>query len=213
MPNTDPLLGPLQDNGGPTWTHALLPNSPAIDTGDNAQCPPTDQRNVPRPQDGNGDGESICDIGSYELEGLWISPTLVTITGPGIGFVAQSYLFTATVEPISTSLPLTFIWQIDGQLPITHTTGLTDTVSFTWEMPGTQLITVTASNPAGTVSDSHVITVTTSIYDIYLPLVIKPVETPLGSVPASSSPERVELFGLVTVGIVGTWKRKGSYSD
>jgi hypothetical protein len=30
----DPLLGPLGDNGGPTWTHALLPGSPAIDAGD-----------------------------------------------------------------------------------------------------------------------------------------------------------------------------------
>jgi hypothetical protein len=32
--HTDPLLGPLQDNGGPTFTHALLPGSPAIDSGD-----------------------------------------------------------------------------------------------------------------------------------------------------------------------------------
>ena len=32
--NTDPLLGPLQDNGGPTFTHALLLGSPAINTGD-----------------------------------------------------------------------------------------------------------------------------------------------------------------------------------
>ena len=32
--NTDPLLGPLQNNGGPTFTHALLPGSPAIDAGD-----------------------------------------------------------------------------------------------------------------------------------------------------------------------------------
>ena len=31
--NTDPLLGPLADNGGPTFTHALLPGSPAIDAG------------------------------------------------------------------------------------------------------------------------------------------------------------------------------------
>src|SRR5207249_3678596 len=29
--NTDPKLGPLQDNGGPTFTHALLPGSPATD--------------------------------------------------------------------------------------------------------------------------------------------------------------------------------------
>ena len=31
--NTDPMLGPLQDNGGPTFTHALLTGSPAIDAG------------------------------------------------------------------------------------------------------------------------------------------------------------------------------------
>ena len=67
MPNTDPLLGPLQDNGGPTWTQALLWGSPAIDAGENNSCPPTDQRGVLRPLDGNGDGIAMCDIGSFEL--------------------------------------------------------------------------------------------------------------------------------------------------
>jgi hypothetical protein len=42
MPNTDPLLGPLADNGGPTLTHALLPGSPAIDAGHAEACPETD---------------------------------------------------------------------------------------------------------------------------------------------------------------------------
>ncbi len=44
--NTDPLLGPLQDNGGPTLTHAPLPGSPAIDAGDPNFTPPPfrDQR-------------------------------------------------------------------------------------------------------------------------------------------------------------------------
>ena len=32
--NTDPRLGPLQNNGGPTFTHLPAPNSPAIDAGD-----------------------------------------------------------------------------------------------------------------------------------------------------------------------------------
>jgi hypothetical protein len=59
---TDALLGPLADNGGPTWTHALLPGSPAIDAADDAVCPATDQRGVLRPQG------AACDIGSYELE-------------------------------------------------------------------------------------------------------------------------------------------------
>jgi len=74
MPNTDPLLGPLQDNGGLTWTHALLWGSPAIDAGDNAQCPPTDQRGITRPFDGNWDGLAVCDIGSFEVNELLYSP-------------------------------------------------------------------------------------------------------------------------------------------
>ncbi len=58
----DPMLGPLADNGGPTRTHALLPGSPAIDTGDCAGGTiTTDQRGVTRPS-----GAS-CDIGAYEL--------------------------------------------------------------------------------------------------------------------------------------------------
>jgi hypothetical protein len=58
-----PLLGPLQDNGGPTFTHELLVGSPAIDTGTNAGCPATDQRGFPRPVG------ATCDIGAYEAGG------------------------------------------------------------------------------------------------------------------------------------------------
>lgn len=59
--NTDPKLGPLANNGGPTLTMALLPTSPAIDAGDNAAATPTDQRGFPRVV-----GPAI-DIGAYEL--------------------------------------------------------------------------------------------------------------------------------------------------
>jgi len=62
----DLRLGPLQNNGGATQTHALLPLSPAIDAGDDSQCPDTDQRGAPRPADGNADGTRACDIGAYE---------------------------------------------------------------------------------------------------------------------------------------------------
>jgi predicted outer membrane repeat protein len=76
----DPLLGPLQDNGGPTLTHALevrtvnifgttgqVP-SPAIDAGSpggTAACANRDQRGTSR-RDGNADGVVRCDIGAYE---------------------------------------------------------------------------------------------------------------------------------------------------
>jgi CSLREA domain-containing protein len=55
-----PQLTGLQDNGGPTLTHGLYPNSPAIDAGDNAACPAADQRGVSRPHG------AACDIGAYE---------------------------------------------------------------------------------------------------------------------------------------------------
>ena len=64
--NTDPLLGPLQNNGGPTLTHALLPGSPAIDAGDPSFTPPpfNDQRGCPFDRVFNG----RIDIGSFETQ-------------------------------------------------------------------------------------------------------------------------------------------------
>ena len=72
--DTDPLLGTLKDNGGPTPTHALLPGSPAIDGGNPEGCSDmepgtylgTDQRGFLRPIDGNRDSIPVCDIGAYE---------------------------------------------------------------------------------------------------------------------------------------------------
>jgi hypothetical protein len=69
LPGTDPLLGPLQDNGGGTLTHALLPGSPAIDAIPSGAhgCGTTvfgDQRCRARPQPAGG----ACDIGAYEVE-------------------------------------------------------------------------------------------------------------------------------------------------
>lgn len=67
---SDPGLGPLADNGGPTFTHALLPGSPAVDRVAAGECPPPteDQRGRDRPKDGDGDARALCDSGSFELE-------------------------------------------------------------------------------------------------------------------------------------------------
>jgi len=58
----DPKLSPLQDNGGPTRTHALLPGSPAIDKGNNSLALASDQRGA---LFGRVDGSS-ADIGAFE---------------------------------------------------------------------------------------------------------------------------------------------------
>jgi hypothetical protein len=64
--NTDPMLGPLQNNGGPTFTHALLPGSPAIDGGDSnfTPAPLYDQRGPGYPRVVNG----RIDKGSFEVQ-------------------------------------------------------------------------------------------------------------------------------------------------
>jgi hypothetical protein len=65
--NTDPMLGPLQNNGGPTFTHALLTGSPAINAGNPAFTPPPDY-------DQRGPGfprvlSCRIDIGAFESQG------------------------------------------------------------------------------------------------------------------------------------------------
>jgi len=71
------VLGPLQDNGGDTETHALLPGSPAIDAADNRACLATDQRGRPRPVDGDHDSTATCDIGAFELQRNFYFPVVL----------------------------------------------------------------------------------------------------------------------------------------
>jgi hypothetical protein len=72
MNNTNPLLGTLGNNGGPTQTIPLLSGSPAIDAGNPSGCTDgsghvlkTDQRGMPRPDKEDASG---CDIGAYERQ-------------------------------------------------------------------------------------------------------------------------------------------------
>ena len=78
-PNTDPLLGPLTSNGGPTQTRAIPVTSPAFNAGAGApNCPATDQRGTVRPQG------AACDIGAFEQNDLTAPQTAIDSgpTGP-----------------------------------------------------------------------------------------------------------------------------------
>ncbi len=80
--NIDPMLGPLQDNGGPTFTHELLPGSPAINAGDPNFVPPPDY-------DQRGPGfdrvkGGRIDVGSFEVQEITPIPTPTPTSTPRV---------------------------------------------------------------------------------------------------------------------------------
>ena len=89
-----------------------------------------------------------------------------------MGFTQTAYTFIATASPITTTLPITYVWQATGQSSVANTGGLSDTISFTWGATGTHAITVTATNAASAVTGTHVINVVPS-RRIHLPLVLR----------------------------------------
>jgi hypothetical protein len=96
LQNTDPLLGSLGDNGGPTQTMALLTGSPAIDAGDAATCAASpvnnlDQRGVTRPQG------AVCDIGAFEYV---CTNDPANIGTSYYGSIDLAYSIASTVETI-----------------------------------------------------------------------------------------------------------------
>jgi hypothetical protein len=95
------MLGPLQDNGGPTLTHALLPGSPAIDAGDPNFTPPPyyDQRGPVSWRIRNG----RIDVGSFEVQvGTTPSPTPTSTASPT---PTPTATFTPTSTPTATATP------------------------------------------------------------------------------------------------------------
>ncbi len=109
--SSDPMLGPLQDNGGPTFTHALLPGSPAIDNGDDNNCPTNDQRGISRPQGGG------CDIGAYEFaETADLSIGKIRLS-PAFVDAGDAVSFTITISNAGPTSPVTAI-VVDSWTPV-----------------------------------------------------------------------------------------------
>jgi hypothetical protein len=175
IPNTDPLLGPLEDNGGHTLTHALLDGSPAIDTGDPINCPPTDQRRAPRPFDGDGDGSAICDIGSYELVRLiTLYPPFQYASGvPSVtnannielyNFteLTDTYTLTLSSSAWETALSTESIGPLPSQDSKAFTVSVSIPVTATWYMSDTAIITaVSGTSPTLFLATSRI---TTQVY-------------------------------------------------
>jgi hypothetical protein len=107
----DARLGPLQDNGGSTETHALLEASLAIHAGNDTLAPSTDQRGIARPQG------SASDIGAFER----------VIPAPGVAATTTPTVVNAPIE----LTPETTTARVDGSFSLDIWTNATTTQAIT----------------------------------------------------------------------------------
>lgn len=107
LQNLDPHLGPLQDNGGPTFTHALLLGSLAINGNTATTSTTDDQRGLPRPADANN-----ADIGAYEAQPTFVtlSPAATNVTiilsGTNINTINNATGNVIATQPLNPATPL-----------------------------------------------------------------------------------------------------------
>jgi hypothetical protein len=133
--NVDVKLGPLDFNGGATFTHMPADDSPAVDGGTNDGCPSVDQRGAARPVGG------VCDVGSVEVGGALPTPP-VTPSPTASPTESPSPVSTASPTPTTSLSPTP-----SGQTPSPSPSGLTPT-------PSGQTITPTPGGPTATPTPS-----------------------------------------------------------
>jgi hypothetical protein len=104
-------------------------------------------------------GLSAANYGSVTCPADVVPPASLGLAGRNAGGVGVTYPFTATILPITTTLPLTYVWQISNHATLTFTHGLSATQDLTWGAPGTKQILVTAINAAGAASVTHTIVI------------------------------------------------------
>ncbi len=173
----DPLLGPLQNNGGPTETMSLLPGSPAIDAGSNAVIPAgitTDQRGLERTVNGT------VNIGALEDQLALNAPAPPGSVLAGVNTSFNLGSFTDAAAGVSSytvdvnwgdGTPDTIITPSSpGSLGLTHT--------FLSSGPDTITVTVTDAD-----SDSAQITLTVTVN----PVTAASLQSTIGSLPAGTS--------------------------
>ena len=206
----DPLLGPLQDTGGPTPTMALLSGSPAIDAGSTTNPPAFDQR-------GTGSARVVgagIDIGAFEAPAATIQPGVMThfgvttaaspVAGTPLTIMVQalddsdnpvpSYVgpihFTITDGPAVLSQDYTLTAADAGA----HAFGVTLTSA------GTQVLTVTADTPAGPLTERGAVTISPAAATLLR------LSAPSATTAGQSMPVTVTLldaYGNVATGYTG----------
>lgn len=154
--NTNPLLGPFQDNGGSTYTLMPTVSSPATNGGSNAYCPADDQRGITRPIGGT------CDIGASE------SP-----------YLSQSIVFAALPHRLLTQSPftvsatatsgLTVYFTASGQCTHSDSNGTTITLT----AYGSCVVTAHQDGNANYAAAPLIVRTFTILRALYLPLILR----------------------------------------
>jgi hypothetical protein len=165
----DPRLGPLQDNGGPTPTMALLSGSPAIDAGSNTNPPAFDQR-------GTGSARVVgagIDIGAFEAPAANFQPGVMTHFGvttaassvAGTPFTIMVQALDDSDNPVPSYVGPIHFTITDGPAVLSQDYTLTaadagaHAFGVTLTTAATQVLTLTADTPAGPLTERGAITV------------------------------------------------------
>ncbi len=181
LTGVNPLLDILQDNGGATYTHALLMGSPAINAGNSAGC--SDENGAALTIDQRGFVRlNRCDMGAYEYNSpgfppptqtplVSLTPTAsITVPAPTATLTpTRTPIPTATRTPTSTVSPTATASQTPSQTPShtpPNTATSTATVSHT---PGPS----PTHDPASTATATQLPPVNLPGYHIHLPMVVK----------------------------------------
>jgi hypothetical protein len=138
----DPLLGPLQDNGGPTLTHALLAGSPALAAGDPALLGTADQRGTLR--------LGHVDIGAFQAG----TAVAFRVTAPGVVQPGEAFDLTVVAVDAWGNTASTYIGTVSfastdpeaglpDAYPFAAAEGGAHSFTVTLETPGVQQVTVT----------------------------------------------------------------------
>jgi len=138
----NPLLGPLANNGGPTFTFALLPGSPALMNGNTSLAPPTDQRGFQRVVNNK------IDIGAFQNQPIVVvAPTTVPPIQQGTQIPLGAFSEALTVSP---PWKVTVAWgdNLTSQFNISAQ-GSLGTMTHNYARPGNFTITVTVTDQFG----------------------------------------------------------------
>ena len=215
----DPLLGKLQDNGGPTigapgntitlQTEALLPGSPAIDAGDNANAPATDERGLPRIVNGT------TDIGAFEVQNPPPAVTQLALMAPPIVNAGVPFNLMVSAEDNNGNVVTGYTGTIaftssdlQATLPADYTFAASDSGVHTFEnvsllTAGTQMVLVATDTMSSGIAGKTTINVLPVISTVDH-LVISAQATVVAGTPFDVTVKAVDAQGDAVQGYMGT---------